>query len=187
MPIVIFITMIPAMIAGREFFELLSIYINQVSTYSMLTMNYPSIFMVVSSGLDVESRKMIISAATVAAVAVLGFIAYYVRNRKFSITGTYMITLAIFTIEVALFTLPVMHERYGYLPEVLATVYAVTRYKRLTVLVMMQFVSIVTYSKFLFGTSVEDMWMMSLITLVIIMILGYDLYSQMKTQEVADA
>ena len=186
-PIVLFITMIPAMIAGRSFAELISIYGKQVSTYSSLTMNYPSIFMVVNPGLTLETRKLIIASAMVTAIAILAFVAYYVRNRKFRVDGLFMITLAIFTALIALFTLPVMHERYGYLPEVIAVSYAVTNYKRLAVLVMMQFVSIVTYSKFLFGTTVEDMWLMSLMNLVIIMLVGYDLYKQMKTREVADA
>ncbi len=187
MPIVIILTMIPAMIVGRSFFELLSIYGKQVSTYSMLTMNYPSIFAVVNPDLNIETRKMIIASATVAAIAVLGFIAYYVRNKKFKVTPIFMITLAIFTSMAALYSLPVMHERYGYLPEVLAVVYAITGFKRLSSLVMMQFVSIVTYSKFLFGTAVYEMWLMSLINLAVILFIGFDLYTQMKTQEVADA
>jgi glucose uptake protein GlcU len=123
----------------------------------------------------------------VAAIAILGFVAYYVRNRKFRVDGLFIITLATLTMLISLFTLPVMHERYGYLPEVIAVSYAVTNYKRLVALVMMQFVSIVTYSKFLFGTTVEDMWLMSLMNLVIIILVGYDLYKQMKTREVADA
>ncbi|WP_022765755.1 hypothetical protein [Butyrivibrio sp. XPD2006] len=186
-PIVIILTMIPAMIAGRGFFELLSIYGKQVSTYSMLTMNYPSIFAVVNPDLNIETRKMIIASATVAAIAVLGFIAYYVRNKNFKVTPIFMITLAIFTSVTALYSLPVMHERYGYLPEVLAVVYAVTGFKRLSSLVMMQFISIVTYSKFLFGTAVNDMWLISLINLAVILFIGFDLYTQMKAQEVADA
>jgi len=186
-PVVILFTMIPAMIAGRDFWELLSIYGKQVSTYSRLTMNYPGIFTVVDPGLEIENRKMIIASATVAAIAVLGFIAYYVRNRRFSVSPMFMITFAIFTSMTALYTLPVMHERYGYLPEVLAVVYAVTGFKRLAALVMMQFVSIVTYSRFLFGTTVNEMWLLSLMNLAVIMLIGYDLYSQMNTQEVADA
>ncbi len=130
---------------------------------------------------------MIIASATGAAIAALGFIAYHVRNKKFKVTPIFMITLAIFASMTALYSLPVMHERYGYLPEVLAVVYAVTGFKRLAALVMMQFVSIVTYSRFLFGTTVNEMWLLSLMNLAVIMLIGYDLYSQMNTQEVADA
>ncbi len=186
-PVVLFITMIPAMIAGRSFLELVTIYLKQVSTYSMLTMNYPSIFAVVGSGPDIETRKMIISSATMAAIAVMGFIAYYVRNKRFKVTGIYMVTLSMFTVMVALFTLPVMHERYGYLPEVLSVTYAVTKFRRLPVLVLMQFVSLVTYAKFLFGTTVDAMWFMALLNLGLILVVGFDLYSQMNKQEVADA
>ena len=51
----------------------------------------------------------------------------------------------------------------------------------------MQFVSLVTYSRFLFGTTVEAMWFMALLNLGLILVVGFDLYSQMNKQEVADA
>jgi hypothetical protein len=130
---------------------------------------------------------MIIAAGTMAAVAVLAFVAYVIRGRKFAVTGTFMVTMAIFTMEITLFVLPVMHERYGYLPEMLAAVYAVLGFRRSVVCVIMQFVSIVTYSRFLFGATVEKLWPLTVMLLVAIFLLGKDLYDQMNTSEVADA
>ena len=59
-----------------------------------------------------------------ATVIIFGMIAYYMYNKKFKITEKFMITLVIFTAELCCFCLPVMHERYGYMPEMLAVVYA---------------------------------------------------------------
>jgi Gpi18-like mannosyltransferase len=186
-PVILIVTMIPAMIAGRDFFELASVYSRQVETYTRLTMNYPSIYTVISTSLPVETRRMIIAAGTTVTVAMLAFVAYRIRDRKFAMTGQYMVTLAIFTIQLTLFVLPVMHERYGYLPEMLAVVYAVMGYKRAAVCAVMQFVSIVTYSRFLFGTTVDKLWVLTVMLLVVIFVLGKDLYDQMNTSEVADA
>ncbi len=186
-PIILFVTMIPAMIAGRKFSELISVYSKQVETYNRLTMNYANIYAVISDSLPVDTRQMIIAAGTMAAVAVLAFVAYVIRGRKFAVTGTFMVTMAIFTMEITLFVLPVMHERYGYLPEMLAAAYAVLGFRRSVVCVIMQFVSIVTYSRFLFGATVEKLWPLTVMLLVAIFLLGKDLYDQMNTSEVADA
>lgn len=184
---VIFITIIPALLAGRKLSELLSIYGEQVNTYTYLTMNYPSIYSVVSEGLKENNRKMIISAGTMATVMVLGVIAFYIRDKKVEVTNEFIITLAIFTIEVCLFILPVMHERYGYFPEILAVVYGVTRYKRMVVCAFLQVVSVITYSRFLFGSMVTVIWPLAIGLFMVIMFLGYDLKLQMDSKEVRNA
>ncbi len=186
-PVVIFITIIPALLAGRKLSELLSIYGEQVNTYTYLTMNYPSIYSVVSEGLKENNRKMIISAGTMATVMVLGVIAFYIRDKKVEVTNEFIITLAIFTIEVCLFILPVMHERYGYFPEILAVVYGVTRYKRMVVCAFLQVISVITYSRFLFGSMVTVIWPLAIGLFMVIMFLGYDLKLQMDSKEVRNA
>ena len=141
----------------------------------------------ISGSLPKSDRMMIISAGTMAAVAAMGFIAYYVRGRKFKVTTEFAILMAVFTMETALFLLPVMHERYGYMPEILLVCLGVTGYRRLAVCAVMQFVSCVTYSRFLFGTTMESMWLLSLMVLGVILVLGKELYQTMKKQEVENA
>ena len=187
MPAVVFLTLVPALLAGRRLLELLSIYGKQAATYTSLTMNYPSIYAFVSSSLDEDYRRTIISAGTIATVAVLGAIAYYVRDKSFDIRPLYMVTLAIFTAEVCLFTLPVMHERYGYMPELLAVAYGLTRYRRMVICAALQIISVITYSRFLFGSAVKELWPLAMMMFAVIMVLGYDLYLQMNNREVERA
>ncbi len=187
LPAVIFVTIIPALLAGRRLSELLSIYLEQVNTYTYLTMNYPSIYTIVAEGLKEDYRKMIISAGTMATVAVLGVVAFYMRDKKVQIDYEFIITLAIFTIEICLFTLPVMHERYGYFPELLAVVYGLTRYKRMVVCAFMQVITIMTYSRFLFGSTVTVLWPLTIGLFMVIMVLGYDLWLQINSKEVRNA
>ena len=186
-PLVLITTCIPAIIAGRQLLRLMDIYFRQVTTYTRLTMNYPSIYTVVSSQLSRDYRKLIISVGTMAAVAILGIIAYYIRDKKYEITGINIVTLVIFTVEVCLFTLPVMHERYGYLPEILAVVYAVTGYRRMVVCAALQIISLVTYSRFLFGSTVGELWPLTVGVFAIIMVVGYDLYQQVNAGETEHA
>ena len=94
-----------------------------------------------------------------------------------------MITLVIFTAEVCCFCLPAMHERYGYLPEILTVVYALFSYKRMPVCAALQVITMITYSRFLFGSTVLSLWPLTCAMLVIILIIGYDLYLQMNVPE----
>lgn len=182
-PVVLITTWIPALIAGRDPIRLADIYFRQAAAYTRLTMNYPSIYTLVSSQLEKDYRKLIISVGTMATVALLGAIAYYIRDKEYEITGISMITLVIFTVLTALFTLPVMHERYGYIPEVVAVIYAVTGYRRMVICAALQLISLVTYSKFLFGTTVGELWPMTIGILAVIMVVGYDLYLQVNSGE----
>ncbi len=182
-PVVYVLSMVPAAIAGRKWADLLGIYGNQVSMFSRLSMNYPSIYTIVASDLDKSIRKMIIPAGTVATVMILGVIAYYTYRKQFNITYRYMITLAIFTIELCCFCLPVMHERYGYIAELLAVVYALFSYKRLPICALLQVISMITYSRFLFGSTVTYLWPLSVTMLAIILVVGYDLYRQMNEND----
>ena len=179
-PIVLLVTLLPALIMGRQLKELLSIYFRQVLTYTRLSMNYPNIYSFVSEGLDKDIRLMIISCGTMCCILLLGTLAYYIRDRHFDVGGRYMVTLAVFTVLVCLYTLPVMHERYGYLAEMLLVVYGVTCYKRMVACGMVQVVSVITYSRFLFGSSVKELWPLAFINLAVIIYVGYDLYGQMK-------
>ncbi len=182
-PAIHVLAMVPCALAGRSWGDLLGIYGNQVAMFSRLSMNYPSIYTIITSDLSKNIRQMIISGGTMATVIILGIVAYYSYKKTFEITHEFMITLVIFTIELCCFCLPAMHERYGYLPEILAVVYAVISYKKIAVCAALQVISMITYTRFLFGSTVLTLWPLSCAMLVIILIVGYDLYLQMNKVE----
>ena len=77
-----------------------------------------------------------------------------------------------------------MHERYAYIPEILAVVYAVFSYKRISVCTALQVIAMITYSRYLFGSTVLTIWPLAIAMLITIMVVGYDLYLQMKENEI---
>jgi len=186
-PVIHVLAMVPAAIAGRSWGDLLGTYGRQVQMFSRLTMNYPSIYTIVSGDLSGAVRKVIISAGTMATVIIMGILAYYIYKKNFNVTGRYMVTLVVFTAEVCCFCLPAMHERYGYLPEVMAVIYGIVTVKRIPVCVALQVITMITYSRYLFGSTVLTLWPLTIAMLVIIMAVGYDLYLQMKEPEVTSA
>ena len=183
-PVIHVLAMVPAAIAGRSWGDLLGTYGRQVQMFSRLTMNYPSIYTIVSGDLSSAGRKILISAGTMATVIIMGVLAYYVYKKNFEVTGKYMVTLVVFTAEICCFCLPAMHERYGYIPEVVAVIYAILSIKRVPVCVALQVITMITYTRYLFGSTVLTLWPLSIAMLVVIMVVGYDLYLQMREPEV---
>jgi hypothetical protein len=49
---------------------------------------------------------------------------------------------------------------------------------------VVQAISVITYSRFLFGSTVTALWPLAFINLAVILAIGYDLYDQMKKAEV---
>lgn len=187
LPVFHFVSLIPAAIAGRSWGDLLGIYGNQVAMFSRLSMNYPSIYTIITSDLKKATRQHLIRAGVVTTVIIFGMLASYMYHKKFKITKKFMITLVIFTAELCCFCLPVMHERYGYMPELLAVVYALYSYKRLPICAFLQVISMITYTRYLFGSTVTYLWPLSVTMLTIILTVGYDLYKQMQIPEEVDA
>ena len=186
MPVFHLISLIPAAIAGRTWGDLLGIYGNQVAMFSRLSMNYPSIYTIITTEIKKGTRQHLIRAGVLATIIIFGMIASYMYHKKFKVTEKFMITLVVFTAELCCFCLPVMHERYGYMPEMLAVVYALYSYKRLPICAFLQVISMITYTRYLFGSTVASLWPLSVAMLAIILIVGYDLYKQMQIPEEAD-
>ena len=180
LPVVYFLSMIPAAIAGRNIGELLGVYGDQVALFFEPTMNAPSIYTILSRDLLAEDKMYIVLAGIIVTIMIFGILAYYSYIKSFKITSEYMLILLIFTLEICFFCLPVMHERYAFIAEILTIVYGLINYKRIPVCIVLQVISLVTYSTYLFGSQVDKLWPLSMVLLAIIFVIGYDLYKHMK-------
>ena len=183
-PVIYILAMVPSAIAGRPWGDLLGIYGKQVTMFSRLSMNYPSIYTIITTDIEKYTRRGLILGGTVCTLMIFGSIAYYVYKKDFKITSRYMLTLAIFTMEVCTFCLPVMHERYGYIPEVMAVIYGMLNYKKMPICAALQVITMITYTRYLFGSTVTLLWPLTMAMLTIILLLGYDLYKQMIPETV---
>lgn len=74
-----------------------------------------------------------------------------------------------------------MHERYGYLAEIIAVIYALLSYKGLAICAAFQVITMITYTRYLFGSTVTKLWPLSVTMLCLILLIGYDLHKQMNT------
>lgn len=173
---------------GRTFGSLLGIYGNQVSMFSRLTMNYPNIYTIIYSDISKSIRQMIIPCGELVTVMLLGVLAYYIYNKKFSDNKLFYLTLVVFVSQLVVYCLPCMHERYGYVAEIFAFIYGMFGFKRLCVAIMLQSITLVTYTRFLWGASssltTANLVVFAFMLLGIILLIGMDLYRQIHKKEI---
>ena len=174
--------MVPAAIAGRPWDNLLGIYSNQVSMFSRLSMNYPSIYTIITSMMTTQNLAYLTNAGMMITVILMGILAYYTYQKDFKITPVYMLTLVVFTGELITFCLPCMHERYGFIAEIFAFIYGLFGWKRMCIAIGFEAITLVTYTRYLFGSTIAYLYPLTGIMLILVLFVGYDLYQQMQKE-----
>ncbi|MBR6654263.1 MAG: conjugal transfer protein TraL [Oscillospiraceae bacterium] len=146
-PIVYFIAVSPAMLAGRGVLDTLLIYVNQGSTVgSSLNYNSPSVFSLFYNVTDPSaySRAGILGAF---AFCALMFVLLFVLRKRLG-SRALIFSAFIFALVVPLL-LPHMHERYFFLADVLSLAAAFIIPKAAPVPLLCSFASLLGYHAYL--------------------------------------
>ena len=144
------LTEVPALIAGRSPASLIAVYADQAGTYPQLTLNAPSLYALLPDSQQAVLRPAGMAFA-VGAIALLSFVALRAARRR----GLDASSILLFVTTLALaapFTLPMMHERYFYVGNVLLFVYALVTRRLLPWALVSQAVAVMAYAPFLFET-----------------------------------
>lgn len=180
-PIIYVISAIPAWIAGRDFKELMLIYFDQAGTYPWGTLEYPNIYALLGEAMpDMRHAQQVSGAGTFMTIIMLGGIAYYLYTKNVNLTNELMITLALFTVAVTVYSLPHMHERYGFLIDLLAILYGTLNVKKLPIACGFMLVSVLSFMPYLIAVHVVPIQYIAIAQLGLIVYVGYDLYAQIK-------
>lgn len=157
-PMVMWASGIPAYLAGRGMFDSFTIYQSQADTCERLSMNYPSFWLLLTStsgdnaGYVYELYKPMAVMLTVCVLAAWMVCWTY---RKTTMDGDNLLYMAfVLTYTVVLF-LPSMHERYGYVYEILAIAVALRDRRTLPLLAALTGMTLMTYGGFLHGRPVN--------------------------------
>ena len=113
-------------------------------------------------------------------IILLGALAYYLYTRDVNLTGQMMITIALFTVALIVYCLPHMHDRYGFLIDLLAVIYGMLDTKKLPVTCGFFVVSIITFMPYLIAVHIVPIQYVALALLGLLLYVGYDLYRQVK-------
>ena len=184
LPIIYVIAQLPAWLFGRDFVDLMTIYLDQSGYYPWGTLEYPNIYALLDETIESNHHMdEISSAGTFVCIALLGFLAYYIYVRCGEITNELAVSIALFSVACAVYTLPHMHDRYGFLIDLIAIVYAVVRPKKLPVMCGFVLVSILTFMPYLIAVHIFDIRTVAVFQLALIIYVGYDLYKEIASSK----
>ena len=155
--------LVPAMIMGRSFLDCITIYWRQANTYSELSMLAANLYALLPAG--TRSNIPVIAAAIFAAGTVVISFLLYLYLRKKRLTKEYLVQASfIFTVLIPYF-LPLMHDRYFYLADTMACVFAFYYPKKWYIPALVIIPSMLCHTATLFENIVIPTWALSLAVL----------------------
>ena len=125
-PAVFFLSLVPALIAGRSLSSCLSIYINQTQQYPELYSNAPTLWRFFT-GVDFEGYSNV--TVFLAGAAVLLFMYFCLTGYK-TFAPQDLIRLFFVSSMLLPYILPRMHERYFYMADIMSFLYFMTNRKK---------------------------------------------------------
>ena len=181
LPVIYVISSVPAWLMGRSFKELMLIYFDQSGTYPWGTLEYPNIYALLGEAMpDMRHATEVSGAGTFMTIMILGGLAYYIYTKNVKLTEEMMITLALFSVAIVVYSLPHMHDRYGFLIDLLAIIYGVSNVKKLPVTGGFVLVSVLTFMPYLIAVHIVPIQYVAIFQLALIMYVGNDLYKQIQ-------
>ena len=146
-----YIPCIPGFCYGRSLLDPIKIYMNQSGSYPQMWLNFPSFWVFAGNHYEALSKPAILLT-----VFILGCGLFYVLYRKVDLSGTQpFLEAAVWSVWTCLVFLPAMHERYGYLLEILLLVLVFTDRKYLFCISIAEITGILTYGHFLFQNPIN--------------------------------
>lgn len=142
-PIVNVLMCLPAIIMGRGIKDCLLIYFSQTGTYKSLTLNYPNLYSLFGEVFQNQSKVLVLLT-----IAIIGMISFYLVYRKVKINDN-VIKIGLMLALITVYFLPRMHERYGFLAEILSIIYVFIYKKEFSLPVILQLSALSGYFMFL--------------------------------------
>lgn len=142
---------LPGIIGRHSPLEPFQIYADQKGFCAGLYINFPSFL--VFFGNQWETYEAVSSVIFVIIIAVLGIGLFYFMQKKISLYRTsYFLLTAAWSVWTCILFLPEMHERYGYMLDILLILILFYEYRYAIAILPAFLTGIITYSCYLFQT-----------------------------------
>ena len=146
-PIMYYVLALPAILAGRSLVEITEIYFQQTQTYQLLTLNMPNLYQWFPNQRYEDLNQMAIGLFIV--LMAIQFLMMLLT--KVTLTMKPLMLLAYWSLLMANFFLPAMHERYLFAADVLILVIVFQFKSKFYLVLATQAISLLAYSPFIFS------------------------------------
>ncbi len=156
-PAVNFIMCLPAAFFGRSIIDILTVYTAQLEDIKMIQLNCPNIYALMCDPNNVANYDLLKPYSILITMLVLGSMLCLFIYKKVDISGrkNFLMT-AIWTAFSCIMFLCSMHERYGYLLDMLLLVYVICYRKHIITAILCYLVSFRGYCSYLFQYNVVE-------------------------------
>lgn len=176
-PVVMCVLNLTGVFMGRSFLDIFTIYFDQTNEYNAMVINYPSIWLFFQENYRPDAYWYLRKPGILVTVAVLFLLMLVFILKKIEWNPRNLVYIAFLLSYACVLFLPVMHERYGYLYEILAIVILIWKRETIMLLVPMYCLTAMTYANYLFGMDTPASGGMAVVNLIVY--LGY-LYLLLK-------
>jgi Gpi18-like mannosyltransferase len=168
-PLIMFISLVPAWIAGRSAMDLLLIYPSQASQYQQLSMHAPSLLSLIPNlG---RFYPYFYPAGLILAIAVGSLFSVLMYKSQAKLTPPLLIELSLISVMVMPFVLPKMLDRYFYPADVFSILFAFYFPSYFYIPIGMNIISFFAYQPTLFQVDPVPIGILALGVLVLIIVL----------------
>ncbi|MDR1564152.1 MAG: hypothetical protein LBS74_04255 [Oscillospiraceae bacterium] len=180
LPVTFFLTLVPALLAGKPFMDTISIYYNQANQYPSFSMNAPSVYFFLNIDYVFDLKLMNYATVFLAGAAIL-LVLYYCWLKRSCFDTKALLLLAFFFSLLVPFLLPRMHERYFYMAELLSVIPLLLSRRRLFIPLIMLYVTCRTYSVVLFSDSTVNRQWLAIMLIIVLLVTAWDIVKRLKS------
>lgn len=174
-PVVYLVSILPAWLVGRPLSELFTVYLIQAGEYHNLVNNAPNFYL----WLPQSAYSILFPLGLVFAAGVVALFIFLIYKSKVQITADLIIQLATFSVLLAPFVIPKMHERYFYPADVLSIIYAFYFPRSFYVPILVILASTIAYLPFLVGRMYVPIQLLPFLILAAMVSVAIPLYQSL--------
>ncbi len=184
-PVLYFLSIVPAWIAGRPLLDLIKIYMAQgAQDVWSLSIKWPNIYQIIGNEYFLLEYA---SAGTWLILGILMVILFAMAQKRYRITNEFIVQMALFFAILTPWFLPHMHERYGCVADILAILYAMMNRKKFYFPLIQILVSFNSYMAYLSHRGANEptiyygVW--AFVELGLLILVGLDIWHYMRAPE----
>lgn len=169
LPLIYVIGMIPSLLAGKSFWELISVYFfqanGQMDIYA-LSHKFPNIYQLIGTDSFLFEYA---DAGIWVTLGALMILMYCFARKQYEMNACLLLRMGMLLTMTVVFFLPHMHERYAILVDVMAIVYVFFDFRKLYIPVLTILCSFAGYTVYLAQNNIIPMYVYTILFLLLML------------------